>query len=346
MTDQEMIAQLKQQIRDDKRKIRNLSRQVKYAKETKAEMKAAAKTAKAEAAKTQKELQRALDAKKKACAIGVVSEESGNAGTAAWQGRRFVAAMIAICCKLYARLGCGLRGIGKVFDTISEELPFLLGEAPSHTTIADWIRVYGLALYSQACKEIAGMRYAIIVDESITIGSQKLLLVLGVPAEHLERPLQHSDVRVLGIEVASSWPACDVELVLRNIIDTVGHEPEYVLSDNGHNLTRATRELNLIHHRDITHTCGCILKEVYGEDPRFLDFTQKLGKIRLQYHLTPLAYLLPPNQRSISRFLNCFKWVEWAEKMSAVLPRLSVKEQETYAFLCDYEDSSESSLSL
>lgn len=245
--------------------------------------------------------------------------------------------MIAICCKLYARLGCGLRGIGKVFDTISEELPFLLGEAPSHTTIADWIRVYGLALYSQACKEIAGMRYAIIVDESITIGSQKLLLVLGVPAEHLGRPLQHSDVRVLGIEVASSWPACDVELVLRNIIDTVGHEPEYVLSDNGHNLTRATRELNLIHHRDITHTCGCILKDVYGEDPRFLDFTQKLGKVRLQYHLTPLAYLLPPNQRSISRFLNCFKWVEWAEKMSAVLPRLSVKEQETYAFLCDYE---------
>lgn len=71
MTDQEMIAQLKQQIRDDKRKIRNLSRQVKYAKETKAEMKAAAKTAKAEAAKTQKELQRALDAKKKRVPSGL-----------------------------------------------------------------------------------------------------------------------------------------------------------------------------------------------------------------------------------------------------------------------------------
>lgn len=71
MTDQEMIAQLKQQLRDEKHKNRNLSRQVKYAKETKAEIKAKAKAAKAEAAKAQKELQQALDAKKKRVPSGL-----------------------------------------------------------------------------------------------------------------------------------------------------------------------------------------------------------------------------------------------------------------------------------
>lgn len=55
MTDQEMIAQLKQQIRDYIRKIHNLTRQVKHAMQTKAQIKADAKTAKAEAAKTQHE---------------------------------------------------------------------------------------------------------------------------------------------------------------------------------------------------------------------------------------------------------------------------------------------------
>lgn len=71
MTDQEMIAQLKQQLRAQNRKIRNLSRQVKYAKQTKAEIKADAKTAKAEAAKAQEKLQQALDAKKKRAPSGL-----------------------------------------------------------------------------------------------------------------------------------------------------------------------------------------------------------------------------------------------------------------------------------
>lgn len=37
------------------------------------------------------------------------------------------------------------------------------------------------------------------------IGSKKLLLTLGVPAEHQGRPLNHNDVTVLDIAVEESW---------------------------------------------------------------------------------------------------------------------------------------------
>ena len=37
---------------------------------------------------------------------------------------------------------------------------------------------------------------------------------------------------------------------------------------------------------------------LYGKDPEFVSLTEKLGKIRLQYHLTDKAWLLPPQYES------------------------------------------------
>ena len=56
-------------------------------------------------------------------------------------------------------------------------------------------------------------------------------------------------------------------------------------------------------------------KHAYGNEPDFVDFTTLLGKVRLQYHLTDKAYLLPPNMRSIARFMNLNSWVDWGNKM-------------------------------
>ena len=49
---------------------------------------------------------------------------------------------------------------------------------------------------------------------------------------------------------------------------------------------------------------GVILKNVYEKQSDFVEFTTLLGKKRLQYHLTDKAYLLPPNMRTISRFMS------------------------------------------
>ena len=56
----------------------------------------------------------------------------------------------------------------------------------SHTTVSDWMKTAGLAFYKEACGEIrdSKSKYAFVIDESITIGSQKLLLVLAIPSEH------------------------------------------------------------------------------------------------------------------------------------------------------------------
>lgn len=56
-----------------------------------------------------------------------------------------------------------------------------------------------------------------------------------------------------------------------------------------------------------------------------MELTKKLGEIRLLYQLTDKAYLLPPNMRTIARFMNMFSWVTWSNLMLACLESLLTK---------------------
>lgn len=63
-----------------------------------------------------------------------------------------------------------------------------------------------------------------------------------------------------------------------------------------------------------------------------------LGDIRVQYHLTDKAFLLPPNMRSVCRFMNMASWGEWAQKMISVYDTLSQGLKDAYACLQDYKE--------
>ena len=245
--------------------------------------------------------------------------------------------IVRLCSLLYTQVNCGLRSVRKILLIFNEVFEDFLGEIPSHTTIEDWIQKCGLDLSKKACKSYSSKNYAIVIDESITIGSQKLLLVLGIPAQHPGHALRQEDIQVLGMFVAASWKSEDVKDKLELIMKSVGHNADYIVSDGGHNLVKAESLAGVPRHQDIGHSFGTILESQYKEDQEFNDFVSLMGKARLQYHLTPMAYLLPPNQRSISRFLNCFDWVDWAKKMLGIFRGLSPKEQEAFAFVKEHE---------
>ena len=83
---------------------------------------------------------------------------------------------------------------------------------------------------------------------------------------------------------------------------------------------------------------GTCFKHAYGNEPDFVDFTTLLGKVRLQYHLTDKAYLLPPNMRSIARFMNLNSWVDWGNKMLGCFGNLPKKMQDAYSFVPYYKE--------
>jgi hypothetical protein len=72
---------------------------------------------------------------------------------------------------------------------------------------------------------------------------------------------------------------------------------------------------------DITHKGACLLKHRLEKDERWSKFTRQVGQTKAAVQQTELACLVPPNQRSKSRYMNLDTLLTWASKTLALLKR-------------------------
>ena len=93
--------------------------------------------------------------------------------------------MVALSTAFYARLSIGSRQIVEIFNILNEFMDNIFGKVPAYTTIGYWAQELGLSVYKESCTLFKGKRYALIVDESMMIGSEKMLLTLAVAADNI-----------------------------------------------------------------------------------------------------------------------------------------------------------------
>lgn len=211
-----------------------------------------------------------------------------------------------------------------------------MDEVPSYNTVDNWVRKCGLDEIRHAPEALKDLDYAVVIDECMMIGSEKLLPVLAVPAEHQGHPLQPNDVKVVGFNVRSGWTAKTASEALDGNIEAVGKRPSYIISDNDGKLRNAVRLSNYTWHRDISHTLAMFMERVYKDDTEFVDFNKKLVVCKQQYCMKEIAYLQSPSQRTKARFMNLSESVRWADKMLHAFHKLSRHEQEVFSFLRTY----------
>jgi hypothetical protein len=70
---------------------------------------------------------------------------------------------------------------------------------------------------------------------------------------------------------------------------------------------------------DITHKIGTFLKKILGDDPEWQSFSSAAGEAKRKMQQTRAAHLVPPNQRTKSRFLNIEILVRWGIDILAAL---------------------------
>lgn len=191
----------------------------------------------------------------------------------------------------------------------------------------------GLQVYQESGDSLKGHKYAQIVDESMLIGSEKLLLTLGVPAEHKGRPLNCNDVNILDIAVADSWNGEAVATQLKTASTKVGHNPLYVISDNASIMKKGIRCAEFKHQRDISHSLGMYLERMYKNELDFKSYLKLMTEPKFKYNMKKIAYLLPPRQRTVARFLNVSEWINWSSKMLEVYHTLPAKERAVFSFI-------------
>ena len=234
---------------------------------------------------------------------------------------------------LYTRVNCGLRSVVEILSVINDTFDGLLGTTPCYNTIENWVKKCGLKVYETAGVPLQNVDYAGVVDESMMIGSEKLLLTLGVPAKHQGRPLNCGDVCVLDIAVADSWNGEGVAAQLGKASKKVGRNPLYVISDNASIMKKGVRCAEMIHQHDISHSLGMYLERSYKEKSDFKEYVRLMSESKFKYNMKKIAYLLPPTQRTIARFINLSSWVKWSSKMLDIYHTLNEAERKVFSFI-------------
>jgi hypothetical protein len=239
-------------------------------------------------------------------------------------------ALIWLCIQVYNCCHCSYRNCCQMVVASCLVFKVHCGK-PSAATIRNWMIKYGYYHYKYTHKP-AG-QYALIVDESVSIGQEKLLVVLGVPLDNwtFTHTLSHKDVHVLHISMATSWKADAIAAILKDL--STRYQISYCLSDKGNNIMGALRLAECYHVYDCSHQWARLMENLYGKSEDFLVLMSSVSMLRKRWILSKYSYLMPPSVRNKSRFQNIFPIISWVEKVWLHWELLDQAAKEQLGFL-------------
>jgi hypothetical protein len=244
---------------------------------------------------------------------------------------QYSTATVALTLELHKYGAMSLRGCRHSVSCMLSSLG-LSERIPSHTTIRNWLCKGGLHRIKSG--QSASGEYVVYVDESIVFGSEKILLILGVPVSKIpqDRAVIHSDMEVLFVGANAEWKAEHIEAELEKIAQK--KQIIYTVSDEGNNLRKAYKSMNYTHIEDCTHILANHLKRLYSTDEDFEAFRKLIGDLRKCWNLSKAnSQYMPPTMRGKMRFANIFPCVAWAQRLLAEWANLPELIREKLVFL-------------
>lgn len=213
--------------------------------------------------------------------------------------------------------------INLVFE-MQQGKPF---QAPTHTTIQNWI--LRLGLYELERPKEWASDWVWIVDHTIQIGDIKCLFVVGVRASHwrqLGRPLEHHDLQVLELKPVEKSTGVIVQQQFTSIAERCG-TPLAVLSDQGSDIKKGLQlwqaqqpaSSGTVGLSDIAHKVASVLKRILQRDERWAQYTSQCGKTKVEIQQTKIAHLTPPKPKSKARYMNIAEQVRWGTRIGSLL---------------------------
>ena len=145
----------------------------------------------------------------KASCIGGKSTQSGDKKGV--NRHKYSLKVITLSIMLYVFGGCSFRSVHKVLGCIHREYGLFGVDIPCKSSVENWVQKLGYSEYTRSGKDLYRGDYAVIIDESMVIGQQRMMVVLGVDAVKTEdKALCLGTVRVLSMSVKPSWNASQV----------------------------------------------------------------------------------------------------------------------------------------
>lgn len=192
--------------------------------------------------------------------------------------------------------------------------------SPSFSTAMLWVKKIGYSQLERP-KEKAD-DWIIIVDESIGVGQEKVLVVLGIRRSRIDfsRPLMLQDMVPVLVKSKERWNGEDIAHELEKVKQMLG-SVIYAVTDACSPLKCGLRKAGIEHIYDITHAIAISLEKIYKNDREFKEYATMAAQMRLRLCCSRWAHLIPPNQRTKARFLNIDTVSKWGVKALRALGR-------------------------
>jgi len=243
------------------------------------------------------------------------------------QGATYPLATIQLSIAFVLQAGVSLRGAEACVNLVFNVLQGKLAEAPTHTTIQNWI--LRLGLHELQRRKEGADDWVWIVDHTVQIGAIKCLLVMGIRASHwrqLGRPLEHHDLQVLELKPIEQSTGAVVHQQFQALAERHGM-PLAVLSDQGSDIKKGLAlwraeqpETNaVIGLSDIAHKVASVLRRILEKGDRWAQYTSQCGKTKSAIQQTKLAHLIPPKPRSKARYMNIAELVNWGTRTGELI---------------------------
>lgn len=179
--------------------------------------------------------------------------------------------------------------------------------------------------YELVKPKLNGKDWIVILDESVQVGQNKLLVIHGVRQCNIDftRPLNYQDLTPLILRSKSSWDGQHIKEMLLDCQKQIGGKIIYAVADHGNSINKALKIMEIPHIYDLTHCIALILDHIYRDDPEFKEYTEKLAYLRRSQVLGKMSHVLPPLQRAKSRFMNLRPISDWGMNVLNLFDRSS-----------------------
>jgi hypothetical protein len=241
-------------------------------------------------------------------------------------------------------MGASLRGVAGGLALIASRLQLPL-DTPSFSAVRSWI--LRLGCHALTCALPVG-EWVYIIDHSVQIGSCKLLVILGCPLSEVpfgERPLQHRDVRLVGLSLMEKSNAETVAAELEQATKRTGI-PRQIVSDSGTDLNGGVKlfqqkHAGVSHVHDLAHQAANVLKSRRKNDEAWSEFGAKLAEAGAKVRQTREAFLRPPTMRLKARFMNVSPMLRFANRLLRVLDtgKANARTEACYGWLREHREA-------
>jgi hypothetical protein len=258
------------------------------------------------------------------------------------RGGHFSVSLVCLARDLVAHTGASFRGAAAVLALVARRWGLDL-PTPSFSTIRTWF--LRLGCYALCCPLPQKVLWLWLVDHTIQIGSQKLLVILGCPLTDVpfgERNLSLADLRLVALVPMEESTHALVDAELEKATARTG-APRVIVSDHATDLKKGVEDFRQRHPgtaavHDVAHYGANVLENRWEREPRWHEFVRRLSQGNQQMRHTTAAYLLAPTLRPKARFMNVGPLLRFASRVLRLLERPTPDGRvlEKYGWLLDY----------